>query len=60
LIPPSLPQLFTARELGHTRGVPGYIAQKMVYCLREMGVIRVVGRRKRAYLYSIELKRSLL
>jgi hypothetical protein len=56
-IPLSLPQPFTARELGRARGVPGYIAQKMLYCLRQMGIAAVVGRRKRAYLYAIELKR---
>ena len=56
-IPPSLQQPFTARELGHARGIPVYMAGKMLYCLREMGIAEVVGRRKRAYLYSIELKR---
>jgi hypothetical protein len=54
-IPPSLPQPFTARELGRSCGIPGYIAGKMLYCLREMGAAAVVGRRKRAYLYSIEM-----
>jgi hypothetical protein len=54
LIPASLPQPFTARELGRARKVPGYIAQKMLYCLREMEVAEVVGRRKRAYLYVVE------
>jgi hypothetical protein len=56
-IPPSLPQPFTARELGRSCGIQGYIAGKMLYCLREMGAAEVVGRRKRAYLYSIELTR---
>ncbi len=53
LLPDGLPDPFTARELSERLGEPATLAQKMVYCLREMGVLGVVGRRGRAYLYQI-------
>jgi hypothetical protein len=52
LLPPTLPQPFTSRELARARRIPAYLAQKMAYCLREMGVIQVTGKRGRSYLYT--------
>lgn len=51
-LPSSLPQAFTSREFGQALGVPRYLAQKAVYCLRTMGVIQIAGKQRRSYLYS--------
>ena len=45
------PPDFTARDLAKVRGIPAYMARKMVYCLREMGVIEITGRKGKAFLY---------
>ncbi len=47
-LPPGLPQPFTNRELARSLGQPAHIAEKMTYCLRQMGVVAEVGRRGRA------------
>lgn len=51
LLPTGLPDVFDTRELAQAIGLPRSLAQKMAYCLREMGVLEVVGRRDRALLY---------
>jgi hypothetical protein len=51
LLPPALPQPFTARDLARALGRPPYLAGKMAYCLRAMGIIEVAGRRGQAHLY---------
>lgn len=50
-IPEALPQPFTASELASALGIPGYLARKMVYCLRAMNLIEDNGKRGRANLY---------
>lgn len=50
-LPPELPSIFTARDLARARGIPAYLARKMVYCLREMGIVEIAGKKRRAYLY---------
>ena len=52
LLPPRLPQLFTAVELAQELGRPAYLARKMVYCLRAMGVVESAGKRGRAGLFQ--------
>ncbi len=47
-LPPDLPQPFTNRELARALGQPAYVAEKMTYCLRQLGVLSEVGRRGRA------------
>jgi hypothetical protein len=54
LIPSNLPQVFTVRELARDSGQPRYLARKMAYCLREMGVIELSGKRGRAFAYFIK------
>jgi hypothetical protein len=51
LLPTNLDEPFTTRELHHELGGSKRLAGKMAYCLREMGAIRQVGKRGRAYLY---------
>ena len=52
LLPTALPDEFTTLDLAQTLYVPRRLAQKMVYCLREMDEIVSVGKRGRAILYS--------
>ncbi len=52
LLPASLAEPFTAADLA--RLIPGSLrrAQKMVYCLRAMGILAQAGKRGRATLYQ--------
>ena len=52
LLPAELPDEFTTLDLAQALGGPRGLAQKMAYCLREMGEIIQVGKRGRAFLYS--------
>ena len=52
LLPAALPQPFTTRELATASGQPMWLSQKMAYCLREMGVLTVVGKRGRSRLFE--------
>jgi hypothetical protein len=54
LIPSGLPQIFTVPDLSRHTRQPSHLARKMVYCLREMGVIEVVGKRGRAPAYRVK------
>ena len=53
-IPTDLPQIFTVRDLAKLSEQPRSLARKMAYCLREMGVIELVGRRSRALAYQVK------
>ncbi len=52
-IPATLPAPFTSHELAQALQRPDYLAHKMTYCLRKMGVLTVVGKRQRAWLYAL-------
>jgi len=51
-LPATLPAAFTTRDLAEQSGCPLYLAQKMVYCLRRMGALEVVGKRRNAPIYK--------
>jgi hypothetical protein len=51
LIPNKLPAQFTTQELAKEMGEPLWLAQKTVYCLRQMGTIEHIGKRGRWNLY---------
>jgi len=53
LLPETLPHMFTTRELAAEMHVPAYLAQKVAYSLRNMGLLEVNQRRGRSYLYEI-------
>lgn len=53
-LPDSLPQPFTSRDLGLATGQSLYVAQKITYCLRKMGMIESAGKRGGALLYTHE------
>ncbi len=52
-IPPDLPAPFTSHALAAALQRPDYFAHKMTYCLRKMGVLTIVGKRQRAWLYAL-------
>jgi hypothetical protein len=52
LLPESIQDEFTSTDLAHATNQRRRLAGQMAYCLREMEVIKVVGKRGRAYLYS--------
>lgn len=54
LIPADLPQVFTVPDLSRHTRQPSHLMRKMVYCLREMGVIEVVGKHGRAPAYRVK------
>jgi hypothetical protein len=51
LLPLALTEPFTTTDLAQATGHPLWLAQKMAYCLREMGAITAVGKRGRGLLY---------
>lgn len=57
-IPTDLPDTFTTSDLAVAIGRPRRLAQKMAYCLREMGVITQVGKRANAIIYQRDGKHS--
>lgn len=53
LLPADLPDEFTVRETARCAGLPVFLAGKMLFCLREMGAVKQVGKKGNAYLYSL-------
>ena len=51
LLPVDLPRPFTTADLATGLGQPRWLAQKMAYCLRKMGIIETTGKRGNAILY---------
>jgi len=54
LLPARLPAEFTTVDLVNALGISRRLAQQMAYCLRAMGAISQIGKRRNAYLYTIE------
>lgn len=54
LLPSALPQRFTTADLAEALEGPRWLAQKMAYCLRKIGVITRVGTRGRSNLYIVD------
>jgi hypothetical protein len=52
LLPATLPEPFSTSDLAAASAHPRRLAQKMAYCLREMGAIEAVGKRGNAILYT--------
>ena len=53
LLPADLPGEFDSRDLATGLKQPRPLAQKMLYCLREMGVIQITGKRGKTLLYTL-------
>lgn len=52
LIPPTLPDPFSTKELAECTNQPRWLTQKMAYCLRKMGVVKAVGKNGNSVLYT--------
>jgi len=52
LLPSTLSEPFTTTDLAQAIAKPRRLAQKMVYCLRLVGLIKLVGKKGNAVLYS--------
>ncbi|WP_428266977.1 hypothetical protein [Haliangium sp.] len=52
LLPDELPAPFLTSDLAAAIGRPRWVAQKMAYCLRNMGVIEATGKRGNALAYE--------
>lgn len=52
LLPAALPATFSSEELAGAIRQQRHVAQKMAYCLREMGVLEVAGKRGNALVYQ--------
>lgn len=52
LLPKSLAEPFTTADLATALPRPRRLAQRMAYCLREMGVIEPAGKQGNAFLYT--------
>lgn len=53
LLPVELEQPFTNRQLAETGKMRIELARRMSYCLRQMGLIEVVGKQQREMLYKL-------
>ena len=53
LLPETLPTPFQTQDLAGEAGIPRWLAQKMVYCLKQSGAIEPVGKLGNAVLYCI-------
>lgn len=53
LLPANLPDAFTTRDLADVLGMRRSFAQRMAYCLREMGEIEMVGKQGNALVYVV-------
>mgnify|MGYP001129938814 CR=1 FL=1 len=53
LLPDNLSQPFTTAELAEEMRISRRLAQKMAYCLRQMDVFSVVGKRGKSVLYTL-------
>ena len=52
LLPSGLPEPFTTKDLAQALDTPRWMAQKMTYCFRKMGILTQVGKRGNARLYT--------
>ncbi len=53
LLPEGIEERFTTGDLVDQLGIRTQLAQKMAYCLREAGLIELVGKKGRANLYEV-------
>jgi hypothetical protein len=55
LLPSGLPNPFTPVQLARALDRPAWLARRMTYCLREMGMLAPAGKRGRSNLYARDL-----
>jgi hypothetical protein len=52
LLPERLPSPFSTQDVARAASIPRWLAQKMVYCLKQAGAIEPVGKAGNAILYA--------
>jgi hypothetical protein len=52
-LPLTLPASFSTNDLAQHAEIPRWLAQKMAYCLRMTGAIKVTGKQGNAVLYGV-------
>jgi hypothetical protein len=52
LLPENLPSPFHTQDVARDASIPRWLAQKMVYCLRQSGAIQLVGKTGNTLLYA--------
>lgn len=52
LVPAALPDPFTPMQLASALNRPAWLARRMAYCLREMGMLTLAGKRGRSNLFA--------
>lgn len=52
LLPADLPDQFTTKDVATGTGQPTWLVQKMMYCLRNMGGVHLVGKQGRFLMYE--------
>ena len=55
LMPATLPDPFSTKDLAECTGNPRWLAQKTAYCLRKMGAIEASGKNGNSVLYSKQI-----
>jgi hypothetical protein len=55
LLPLNMPDCFTTGDIAREGKIPHWLAQRMSYCLRNMGTIEQIGKNGRSHLYSQSL-----
>lgn len=58
LLPADLPAPFHTGQLAEQLGIPRFFAQRIAYCLRQMGALRPAGKHGNAHLYAIAGRRK--
>src|SRR5688572_8344410 len=58
MLPASLPRPFHTGHLAEGLGIDRWIAQRMAYCLRNMGAIQSVGKLGGAWLYEVPSRKA--
>jgi hypothetical protein len=58
LLPKKLPRPFHTGQLAEGLGVQRWLAQRVAYCLREMGAVSAVGKQGGAWLYERPAKKA--
>ena len=56
VLPSTLPEKFTTKDLVGESGIRPTVAQRMAYCLRKMDVIEAIGKSGKALLYAKSIK----
>lgn len=58
LLPRRMPKQFHTAHLAERMKTPRWTAQRIAYCLREMGAVEIVGKEGNAILYRYAVKRA--